>query len=50
MSNDTKYVEPFQSTVSLCMDVLECIMFMLIDLSNAYECFAMHEGIHVFYM
>ena len=24
------------------------MMFMLIDISDAYECFAMHEGIYVF--
>jgi len=33
---DTKYVEPFRSTVGLCMDVLECIMFM-------YECVGMYD-------
>ena len=32
------------------MNVLECIIFMLIDMSDAYECFAMHEGIHAFDM
>ena len=34
----------------LCMNVLECMMFMLIDMSNTYECFVMHEGIHTFDM
>ena len=33
---DTKYVEPFQSIVGLCMDVLECMMFM-------YECVGMYN-------
>ena len=33
---DTKYVEPFRSTVGLCMDVLECMMFM-------YECVRMYD-------
>ena len=33
---DTKYVEPFRSTVSLCMDVLECMMFM-------YDCVGMYN-------
>ena len=47
---NTKYVEPFRSTIGLCMNVLECILFMLIDMSDAYECFAMHEGIHAFDM
>ena len=36
MSNDTKCVEPFRSTVGLCMDVLECMMFM-------YECVGMYD-------
>ena len=33
---DTKYVEPFRSTVGLCMDVLECMMFI-------YECVEMYN-------
>ena len=33
---DTKYVEPFRSMVGLCMDVLECMMFM-------YECVGMYN-------
>ena len=33
---DTKYVEPFRSTVSLCMDVFEYMMFM-------YECVRMYD-------
>ena len=36
MSNDTKYVEPFRSTVGLCMDVLEYMKFM-------YECVGMYD-------
>ena len=32
------------------MNVLECMMFMLIDMSDAYEYFAMPEGIHAFDM
>ena len=49
---------PFRSSVGLCMNVLNGMNFMLINMSDAYdmsdvhdmhvvyECFAMHEGIH----
>ena len=30
----------FRSSVGLCMNVLKCMVFMLIDMSDAYECFA----------
>ena len=43
LPNDIKYVVPFRSSVGLCMNVLKCMMFMFIDMSDAYECFAMHE-------